>query len=165
MLLFLSTNKLSCRTVFQSRNAIKCRARLKAFTLIEVLIALVIIALVGVVLAQTSSQSVDQTDYLKRKLIASWVAENRMAELRLQTQQGQEIVLSESDVEQGSWRFRTVPTLDTQAAGVMRIDIKVFQPPQADSPLFSLTGYLPVSTSGQSLDGNNAGTSGRGGSP
>jgi general secretion pathway protein I len=145
MPLFLSPNKVHSHHVVPIRTGLTHRARLGGFTLIEVLIALVIIALVGVVLAQTSYQSVDQTDYLKRKLMASWVAENRMTELRLQTQQGQEVSLTESEVEQASWRFRTVANLDTQAAGVMRIEIQVFQPPQADSPLFTLTGYLPAS--------------------
>lgn len=161
MPLFLSPTSLALKkAAFQGGRRSIHQAKQGAFTLIEVLIALVIIALVGVVLAQTSAQSVDQTDYLKRKLIATWVAENRMVELRLQTQQGQVIALTESDVEQGSWRFRTVPKLATQAAGVLRIEIQVFQPPQANSPLFTLTGYLPASTRDQSLGGDSVGGSG-----
>lgn len=126
-------------TVGQSRQA--------GFTLMEVLIALVIIALVGVVLAQTTSQSVNQVDYLKRKLIGTWVAENRLAEFSLQSQSGQTIDLAEQEVEQSNWRWRTQASLEKQASGVARIEIQVFQPPTAESPLFSLTGYLPVASS------------------
>ena len=124
MPLYLPPNNVQTKTVCPHRHGITSRAGLGAFTLIEVLIALVIIALVGMVLAQTSSQSVDQTDYLKRKLMATWIAENRMTELRLLSLQGQEIRFTDSDVEQGQWRFRAVSTLENQAAGVLRVKVK-----------------------------------------
>lgn len=134
----------------------KSRRSASGFTLMEVLIALVIIALVGVVLAQTSSQSVDQTDYLKRKLLATWAAENHMAILRLQdsssfqgaqtgaTQTDQPILLEEQESEQGVWTFRTVPRLEKQASGVWRVVIDVYQPVKATSPLYTLSSYLPA---------------------
>ncbi len=124
---------------------VSLRPKLYGFTLIEVLISLVIIALVGMMLAQTSFQSVDQSDYLKRKLIASWVAENRMNDLRLLSQQGGEIELKEGEVDQGNWTFRTQSELKQQTAGVARIEINVYQPPESTSSLFTLTGYLPSS--------------------
>ncbi|MFT2112370.1 type II secretion system minor pseudopilin GspI [Marinomonas sp. 2405UD68-3] len=130
--------RLRAKTSFQ-------QASQHGFTLIEVLIALVIIGLVGMMLAQTSFQSVDQSDYLKRKLIASWVAENRINDLRLLSQQGVKMTLDEGVVEQGSWVFRTLPELKQQTAGVARIEINVFQPPESTSSLFTLIGYLPSS--------------------
>ncbi|MCZ2721539.1 type II secretion system minor pseudopilin GspI [Marinomonas sp. 15G1-11] len=161
MPLYLPPNNVQPKTVCPHRHSITGRAELGAFTLIEVLIALVIIALVGMMLAQTSSQSVDQTDYLKRKLMAAWVAENRMTELRLLSLQGQEIRFTDSDVEQGQWRFRAVSTLENQAAGVLRIKVQVFQLPQADSPLFTLTGYIPANiravSDGDDVIGGNRG--------
>lgn len=130
----------------RAKNALQ-QASQQGFTLIEVLIALVIIGLVGMMLAQTSFQSVDQSDYLKRKLIASWVAENRMNDLHLLSQQGVKMTLDEREVEQGNWAFRTLPELKQQTAGVARIEINVFQPPESTSSLFTLIGYLPSSVS------------------
>lgn len=126
-----------------------------AFTLIEVLVALVILAFVGVMLAQVTSQSVDQADYLKRKTVAAWVAQNRLTELKLLQQSGQTLTLGEQQVEQMGLKWQTDTLVEKQADGVVRIEIAVFQPVEAESSLFRLTGYL--------VDAPQVGDSGDGG--
>ncbi|RLA08671.1 MAG: type II secretion system protein GspI [Gammaproteobacteria bacterium] len=53
------------------------------FTLIEVLVAMVIVAIVFVSLINTSTMQTSSLISLKNKTIASWVASNRLAQLRM----------------------------------------------------------------------------------
>ena len=53
------------------------------FTLLEVLIALIFFSLIGMVLQQVTASTVSQYLSIRQKMFASWMAENKMAELRL----------------------------------------------------------------------------------
>jgi len=53
------------------------------FTLLEVLIALIFFSLIGMVLQQVTASTVSQYLSVRQKMFASWMAENKMAELRL----------------------------------------------------------------------------------
>ncbi len=55
----------------------------RGFTLIEVLVALAIIAIALPALMVSIGQQLDGTAYIRDKTIAQWVALNKMAELRL----------------------------------------------------------------------------------
>lgn len=55
----------------------------RGFTLLEVLVALVFFALVGMVLQQVTASTVGQYHSVRLKVFAAWIAENKMAELRL----------------------------------------------------------------------------------
>lgn len=53
------------------------------FTLLEVLVALVFFALIGMVLQQVSASTVNQYLGVRHKLLASWIAENKITELQI----------------------------------------------------------------------------------
>ena len=80
----------------------------RGFTLIEVLVALVIVAFgVGAVLAALSSAAVN-VSALREKTLAQWVALNRIADARL-TLQAPQTGTSEGDVKNfanGDWHWR-----------------------------------------------------------
>jgi len=57
--------------------------RIAGFTLLEVLVALIFFALVGLVLQQVTAATVGQYHAVRLKMFGSWIAENKMAELRL----------------------------------------------------------------------------------
>lgn len=52
------------------------------FTLIEMLVALAILAIALAAVQRSVSMSLDNAYALKQRLLASWVADNRLAELR-----------------------------------------------------------------------------------
>ena len=59
------------------------RARgIRGFTLIEMLVALAILAIALAAVQRAVSVSLDNAFELKQRLLASWVADNRLAELR-----------------------------------------------------------------------------------
>lgn len=55
----------------------------RGFTLLEVLIALTFFALIGMVLQQVTAATVGQYQTLRLKMFATWLAENKLVELRL----------------------------------------------------------------------------------
>jgi len=55
----------------------------KGFTLLEVLVALIFLTLIGVVLQQVTASTVGQYHSVRLKMFSTWLAENKLAELRL----------------------------------------------------------------------------------
>ncbi|SBT16546.1 Bacterial type II secretion system protein I/J [Marinomonas gallaica] len=118
-------------------------SKVTGFTLIEVLVALVILASVGVVLMQTSVTGTKQSDYLTEKILAAWVAEDRATELRLAVRLGQPLELGDAWIEQGTLRFRTRVLKIEQTEFLQTIEVSVFYPSDVDQPLYRLESFLP----------------------
>ena len=57
----------------------------KAFTLLEVLVAMSVLAIGMLTLVKVSNQNTIQTSYLKDKTIAQWVAINKINEIKLES--------------------------------------------------------------------------------
>ncbi len=55
----------------------------RGFTLLEVLVALIFFSLIGLVMQQVTAATVSSYHTVRTKLFASWIAENKMAELRV----------------------------------------------------------------------------------
>jgi general secretion pathway protein I len=99
--------------------------RAQGFTLIEVLVALVVVTFgMAAVLASLTSAA-DTTAYLRERSFAEWVAMNRIAEVRLQARRPNE-GKSSGDAELAGRRWRweqEVVELDFE--GLHRIDVRV----------------------------------------
>ncbi|MBC7983968.1 MAG: type II secretion system minor pseudopilin GspI [Candidatus Obscuribacterales bacterium] len=121
--------------------SINCRSR--GFTLIEVLVALMIVSLGMLGVIQAVGQAASNSSYLRDKTIAHWVAMNRLTELRLQKQppaRGE----SSGQVEMAGQRWRWQANVEqTGVASMSRIDISVaFQEADTDTQLASITGFF-----------------------
>jgi general secretion pathway protein I len=97
----------------------------RGFTLIEVLVALAIVAIGMAAVLGALTSSADTVSYLRDKTFAQWVALNQIANLRLS---GQPPPAGNSDGDTDfagrSWHWRQEVTA-TEVPGVMRIDVKV----------------------------------------
>lgn len=95
------------------------------FTLIEVLVALTIVAVGMAAVLGALSSSADTISYLRDKTFAQWVGENQIATLRLSGQMAQ-AGNSDGDLDYAGrkWHWRQEVTA-TQIPGMMRIDVKV----------------------------------------
>jgi general secretion pathway protein I len=117
-------------------------APIGGFTLIEVLAALVIVALGMMAVIQAVSQTASNSTYLREKTIAHWVALNQLTETRLQ-QTPPKIDETSDEVEMAGreWRW-TMTVTQTPVESMRRIDISV-RPADAaeESSMASITGF------------------------
>ena len=99
--------------------------RVRGFTLVEVLVALVIVAIGMSALLASLTSAADTTGYLREKSFAEWVAMNRIAELRLQIQSVSPGKSSgEAELAGRRWRWEQEVT-KLEVPGVNRIDVRV----------------------------------------
>ncbi|AMN46984.1 hypothetical protein ACG33_07720 [Steroidobacter denitrificans] len=99
--------------------------RQRAFTLIEVLAALIIVSLGMLGVIQAVGQTAGNGSYLRDKTIAHWVALNRLTEVRLQ-RTAPKIDKTSGEVEMAGRRWRwTMEVTQTPVDSVRRIDVGV----------------------------------------
>jgi general secretion pathway protein I len=95
------------------------------FTLIEVLVALVIVAVGMAAVMSALSSSANTLSFLRDETFAQWLALNQIATLRLSAQQPPVGNSSgDTDFAGRSWHWRQ-EVVTTDVPGVVRIDVKV----------------------------------------
>ena len=112
------------------------------FTLIEVIVALVVIGLGMLGAIQAVSQTAGNSGYLRDKTIAHWVAMNRLTEIRLQ-KNAPGIDKTSDEVEMAGRRWKwTMNVTQTPVETIRRIDISV-RPSEAKegASLASVSGF------------------------
>ena len=110
------------------------------FTLIEVLIALVVIAIAFTALIQSSAVSIKQTQRIKHKIISHWIMQQGITMLQLSLVQANSNSTQVTTMLDQSWYWRSTVTA-TNVPGVQQVQIKasLLQPGPFDE---SLIGYL-----------------------
>lgn len=118
------------------------------FTLIEVMVALAVVALALPALLFALSQQVDATGYLRDKSMAHAIGANKLSELRL-------LAVAQRDLIQGEdsgvttmggreWHW-WVDSTETEVAQFYRVEITVASSESSrETPLYSLTAFLPA---------------------
>ena len=116
--------------------------RPRGFTLIEVLAALVIVALGMLGVIQAVTQTARNGTYLREKTLAHWVALNVITERRLQPSPP-EVSESSDEVEFAGRRWRwTMRVTQTEVESLRRMDVSVRPADAPDgSALETVTGF------------------------
>ncbi len=95
------------------------------FTLIEVLVALGVVALALSAAAIAMSQMIDTANAMRERTYASWIAQNLIAELRLSgsiPDVGD--TTGEIDFANASWGWRTLVS-ETDVDNLVRVDVEI----------------------------------------
>lgn len=90
--------------------------KVKGMTLLEVLLALVVLAMSGLAAMQAASGAIGNQSYLQDKTIALWIASNQIAELKLEKQWPPERWITDTTEFAGNtwhYRYQTVATGDS----------------------------------------------------
>lgn len=118
------------------------KTRSRGFTLIEVLVALSIIAIsLGAILSTSGSQA-NQAAYLKQKTIAHWIAMNEITKLQIEKQWpsiGEEKGSTEMANHKWFW-LRTVK--EAQGENLRQVKYQVYIDNNYKSSLSNLIGYV-----------------------
>lgn len=137
------------------------------FTLVEVLVALAIIAFGLVAVFSQLSQSATAAARLREKTLAHWVAVDRLTELRLSGAfPGEGVSSDEIEMANTRWRYE-VKVSATDTDDLRRADVSVAYADSPDRPLATVTGFLAerraitgLNQSGWSVIDPNAGAPG-----
>lgn len=131
-----------------------CRLRTACsdgFTLVEVLVAVAILAIGLAALFGQISQSVFTAGYLRDSTLAQWVAVDRITELRLENRFPDiDETDGEIDMASQSWRY-TLIISETLWPDLRRIDVSVSFADTPDSIISKATGFVGRPGAGEPL--------------
>jgi len=116
-------------------------SRQTAFTLIEVLVALAIIATALMAALRAAGQNTQNLDTLRTRLLAGWVAENLLAEQRALKDwpaPGTQLGTQQEGNQEFIWRKEIIATPNR---AFRRVDIFIFQAKDKDHVLAHLAGF------------------------
>lgn len=112
------------------------------FTLIEVTVALLVLAIALSAIIKTVSDNISNASYLRDKTIAHWVAMNKMTELHVSDElPATEATKGEMEMAGREWFWKTTIT-ETEDAYVHKINIEVRAQKNSESPLVKMGGFV-----------------------
>lgn len=101
------------------------RRRQAGFTLVEVMVALTIVALSLTAIAASMNQMIDAANTMRERTYASWIAQNKIAELRLANVEAEVSTTSgEIDFGKATWEW-SADISETGIEGFVRVDVSV----------------------------------------
>lgn len=112
------------------------------FTLLEVIVALTILAITLGAIIKTSFIQVENARYLRDKTLAHWVALNVITEIQLRQswpEVGQQKGQSSMAGREWDWSVQVAKTIDEK---LRRLDIQVYEHAEAKTPITSLVGFV-----------------------
>ena len=118
------------------------RSRHFAFTLMEIMVALAIIAITMGAIIENSTASNRNAQYLRDKTIANWVAMNQISLMRAQREWGSRSNKQGTEEMAGrewNWKMKIIKTDD---ANLRRLEVEVYLDDDAEQALVTRTGFL-----------------------
>lgn len=117
----------------------------QGFTLIEVLVALLVFSLIASTAAHVGSQYISSYERIRNKTLASWIADNRINEIRLEEKLPQ-ITENSRDIDYGPFRWRvTTKVQGTSEPSMRRIEVTAarYRNGQSDPvPVHTLSAFV-----------------------
>lgn len=127
--------------------------RQQGFTLVEVLVALAVLAIALTAVMRTMAQAIDATATLRERHVALWVAQNRLAEHQMQ-RDWPAADTKDGDTEIGGekWFWREQVS-NTPEPAIRRIEITIRRQADSQDTQARLVGYLRNTTGATQLPG------------
>ena len=137
-----------CRNPWRAVTKTVGEMRTPGFTLIEMLVALTVIAVVGLAVSSAVGNVVAQTYTLEQRMVAHWVAENDLARVRLARIGSTDAVPTGRETERvrmsgRTWRVdRNIA--ETTHPWLRRVEIEVYEVADGEDigPLHRMVGFV-----------------------
>ena len=120
------------------------RSAARGFTLVEVLVALLVIAMGLAALMTAVTGTARASGYLRDKTLAQWIALNRISEVRLNVNKmGDDHDLGQVDFANRQWHYDT-RYFDTSIASMKRVVVRVWagDSKTKGNPIAESTGFM-----------------------
>lgn len=120
--------------------------RAKGFTLVEVMVALAVVAIALPALMMSLSQQADNTGYLRDKSLAGMVATNKLTEMRILSEARASLFVGKdsgsAQLAQRDW-YWWLESKETEVAQFYRVEISVaLSEERQDRPLLTLVAFM-----------------------
>ena len=129
----------------------KNRADARGFTLIEVMVALVIVGVALPALLKALYGQVDGTAYLRDKTVAHWVASNKLAESRIRLARENTMFRGErsgTETMAGQDWYWRMTSEQTEVEDFYRLEIQVSRDDDREgTPLYTVVGFMAAENS------------------
>ena len=107
------------------------QSRARGFTLLEMLLAMLVIAVVGITVSSATGNVASQTYNLERRTMAHWVGQNQINRLRLSLLGSTEVLPEGKDsvrvyMGKRDWQVRTEISA-TDHPWIRRVEVEVFE--------------------------------------
>lgn len=115
----------------------------RGFTLIEILIALTVLAVAMGAIIKAATDYTGGLSHLRDRTMANWVARNVLNELQVQDE-WPSVGQRKGDMEMGHYEWRWLASISqTEEPELRRLDIEVLRPEDdSDSAVSVLSGFL-----------------------
>ena len=118
------------------------RPRPRGFTLVEVLVALAVLAIALAAVMRAMAQAIDTTATLREHEVALWVAQNRLVQYEM-SQDWPSVDTTDGDADMGGrkwyWREQVSTTPEPK---IRRIEITIRETADSKETVAKLVGYL-----------------------
>ena len=112
------------------------------FTLLEILVAMVILAVAGIAIITSSSSHIRIQSFLQKNLFTQWVASNRLAEIKLERKwpiDNNKRGSMKLAGEEYHWQQSIQKTNDKN---MVKVDVAVYENEDYESSILSLSTYI-----------------------
>lgn len=114
----------------------------RGFTLVEVLVALAVLAISMVAVIGAAGKSTRTASQLRDDTFASWVAMNELSSLRLAAElPGNDTLNGDADMAGRKWHWKATIS-KTEDPDLLRIDVDVSDPLKPDDVITGVTGFM-----------------------